>query len=89
MDGATKFAKADKGGATTVWKEADALLVKTTSIDEWSDADRAMLQMGILETAKCYVKAKQKEKAKTLIAKVSQWFEEDAEFKSKVEEILK
>ncbi|MEN9400745.1 MAG: hypothetical protein RL632_1848 [Bacteroidota bacterium] len=89
MEGVTKFAKADKGGATTIWKEADALLAKTTSIDEWSEADRAMLQMGILETAKCYVKAKQKEKAKALIAKVSQWFEEDAEFKSKVEEILK
>jgi hypothetical protein len=89
MEGVTKFAKADKGGAATLWKEADALLAKTTSIDEWSEADRAMLQMGVLETAKCYVKAKQKEKAKTLISKISQWFEDDAEFKSKVEELLK
>ncbi len=89
LDGATKFAKADKGGANTIWKEADALLAKITSIDEWSEADVAMLQMGVLETAQCYVKAKQKDKAKTLLSKVSQWFEEDAEFKSKAEEILK
>jgi hypothetical protein len=89
LDGATKFAKADKGGANTIWKEADALLAKITSIDEWSEADVAMLQMGVLETAKCYIKAKQKDKAKTLLSKVSQWFEEDQDFKSKAEEILK
>lgn len=89
LDGATKFAKADKGGANTIWKEADALLAKITSIDEWSEADVAMLQMGVLETAQCYVKAKQKDKAKTLLSKVAQWFEEDAEFNSKTAEILK
>ena len=89
LDGATKFAKADKGGANTIWKEADAILAKVTSIDEWSEADRAMLQMGILEAAQCYVKAKQKDKAKVLISKVSQWFEDDQEFKTRAEEILK
>jgi hypothetical protein len=89
MDGSTKFAKADKGGANTIWKEADAMLAKTTSIDDWSEADRAMLKLGVLETAKCYVKAKQKEKAKTLISKISEWFEEDQDFKTQVEEILK
>lgn len=89
LDGATKFAKADKGGANTIWKEADALLAKITSIEEWSEADRAMLRMGVLETAQCYVKAKQKDKAKTLLSKVSQWFEVDEDFTSKAEEILK
>jgi hypothetical protein len=89
LDGATKFAKADKGGANTIWKEADALLAKVSSIEEWSEADRAMLRMGVLEAAQCYVKAKQKDKAKTLLSKVTPWFEEDAEFKTKAEEILK
>lgn len=89
MDGATKFAKADKGGANTIWKEADALLAKITSIEDWSEADRAMLKMGVLETAKCYVKAKQKDKAKTLISKISAWFEEDQDFQTQVQEILK
>ena len=89
LDGATKFAKADKGGANTIWKEADALLAKITSIEDWSEADQAMLRMGVLETAGCYVKAKQKDKAKVLLAKAAQFFEGDEEFKTRSEEILK
>ena len=89
LDGATKFAKADKGGANTIWKEADALLAKITSIEDWSEADQVMLKMGVLETAGCYVKAKQKDKARVLLAKAAQFFEGDDEFKSRSEEILK
>lgn len=89
LDGATKFAKADKGGANTIWKEADALLAKITSIEDWSEADQAVLRMGVLETASCYVKAKQKDKAKVLLAKAAQFFEGDEEFKTRSEEILK
>jgi hypothetical protein len=89
LDGATKFGKLDKGGANTVWKEADGLLAKITSIEEWSEADKTILRMGILETAQCYVKAKQKEKARVLLSKVAELFEGDEEFKTRSEEILK
>jgi hypothetical protein len=93
LEGATKFLNADKGGANTLWKEAEAMLTKLKSqenpIENWSEADRTMLRMGILETAQCFIKAKQKEKAKILLGKVAPWFENDDEFKSRSEEILK
>lgn len=88
LDGATKYRKADKGGANALWKEADGLLSKISSIDDWSEADAKMLQMGVLETAECYLASKQKEKAKTLLNKVAQWFEDDADFKAKYDEIV-
>jgi hypothetical protein len=93
FEAATKFLSADKGGANTLWKEAETMLTRMiaqgASIENWSEADRAILRMGILETAQCYVKSKQKEKAKALIGKVASWFEEDEEFKTRSEEILK
>lgn len=88
LDGASKYRKADKGGANTAWKEADGMLSKITSIDDWSEADKKMLQMGVLQTAECYLASKQREKAKTLLNKVAQWYEGDAEFKEKYDEIV-
>jgi hypothetical protein len=88
LDGATKYRKADKGGANTLWKEADILLGKITSIEDWSEADKKILQLGVLQTAECYLASKQKEKAKTLLNKIAQWFEEDEEFKVKYDEIV-
>lgn len=88
LDGASKYRKTDKGGANTAWKEAEALLVKITSIEDWSDADKDILKVGVFETAECYILSKQKEKAKTLLNKVAQWYEEDEEFKAKYDEIV-
>lgn len=88
LDGASKYRKSDKGGANTAWKEADLMLKEITSIDDWSDADKQMLKLGALQTAECYLSSKQKEKAKTLLNKVAQWYEEDESFKAKYDEIV-
>ena len=88
LDGAAKYKKADKGGANTLWKEADALLAQITSIAAWSEADKMMLKMGVLQTAECMIASKQKEKAKALLNKVAQWYEEDEEFKAKYDELV-
>jgi hypothetical protein len=88
LDGATKFRKADKGGANTSWKEAETLLAKVKNFDAWSPADKAMLKYGIIQTAECYKSSKQVEKAKALMNKVAPWFEEDDEFKEKFDEII-
>ncbi len=88
LDGATKFRKADKGGANTSWKEAEIELAKVTDFDTWSPADQAMLKMGVLQTAECYKSSKQVDKSKALLNKVAQWFEEDEEFKEKYDEIV-
>jgi hypothetical protein len=88
LDGASKYRKADKGGANTAWKEAEAMLGKITSIDDWTDADKAMLKHGVIQTAECYITSKQKEKAKSILNKVAQWYEDDADFKAKYDEIV-
>jgi len=88
LDGASKYRKADKGGANTAWKEAETLLGKLTSIDDWTEADKKMLKLGVLETAECYIASKQREKAKTVLNKVAQWFEGDEDFKAKYDEIV-
>jgi len=88
LDGATKFRKSDKGGANTLWKEADGLLNAITSIENWSDADKQILKLGVIQTAECYIASKQKEKAKTILNKVAQWYEEDEEFKTKYDELV-
>lgn len=88
LDGAAKYRKADKGGANTLWKEAETMLASITSIEEWSEADKKMLKMGIIQTAECFVAAKQKDKAKAVMNKVAQWFEGDEEFKTKYDELV-
>ncbi len=88
LDGASKYRKSDKGGANTAWKEADLMLKDITSIDDWSDADKQILKLGALQTAECYLASKQKEKAKALLNKVAQWYEEDESFKAKYDEIV-
>jgi hypothetical protein len=44
--------------------------------------------MGVIATADCYVKGRQVEKAKALMGKVAQWFENDEDFKAKYDEIV-
>ncbi len=88
LDGASKYRKTDKGGANTAWKEAEIMLTQITSIEEWSKADKDILKLGVFQTAECYILSKQKDKAKTLLNKVAQWFEEDEDFKSKYDEII-
>lgn len=88
LDGASKFRKTDKGGANTLWKEAETMLAAITSIEDWSKADKEMLKIGVLQTSECYIAAKQKEKARTLLNKIAQWYEEDEDFKAKYDELI-
>jgi len=82
LEASCKFRNNDKGGANTAWKDAETRLTALTStgIDSWGEADAEMLKMGVIETAKCYVSMKQQEKAKTLLGKVKQWYEDDEDF---------
>jgi len=88
LDGATKYRKADKGGANALWKEAETMLKGISSLDEWTEADKNLLKIGVMETAECYVAGKQVEKAKEAMNKVAQWFENDTEFKEKYDSLV-
>ena len=88
MDGAAKYRNADKGGANTLWKEAETMLKKITSLDDWTEADRTLLKLGVIEAAECYISSKQVEKAKETMNKVAQWFESDPDFKEKYDALI-
>lgn len=88
LDGASKYRKADKAGANAAWKEADLMLGKISSISDWSEADKEILKFGVIQTAECYLASKQFEKAKSVMSKIAQWYEDDEEFKAKYDEIV-
>ena len=91
LDGALKFMKGDKGGANPIWLKANEVLTKkpVTSMDDWSDADKLIFKLGIMYTAECYVKAKKLDKAKSLISAYLQFYEDDEEFRTRHDEIMK
>jgi len=88
LEGACKFRNNDKGGATAAWKDADAKFSKVTSIDGWSEADVELLKQGIIHSVDCLVSIKQGEKAKTMLGKAKQWYEDDEEFMAKYDAIV-
>jgi hypothetical protein len=88
LDGATKYHKADKGGANILWKEAETMLKSITSIENWTEADIKLFKLGVMETAECYLASKQREKAKEALNKVAQWFGSDPEFKDKYDSLF-
>ncbi len=89
LDGAAKFRKTDKGGANTLWKEADAFIAKVKSIEEWTESDRNILKVGAFQAAECMISGKQVDKAKALLDKIAPWFKEDDDFKAKYDELFK
>ncbi|AEA43196.1 hypothetical protein [Fluviicola taffensis] len=88
LDGVCKFRNADKGGANTLWKECEKLLSAVPDIDNWNQAEKNMLMMGIMQTADCYIAGKQMDKAKALMGKVAQWYEKNEDFKAKYDQIV-
>lgn len=88
LDGVCKYRNADKGGANTIWKEAETMLKTVTDISEWNKAEKDLLMMGVIQTAECYLTAKQTDKAKAVMGKVAQWYEGNEDFKAKYDEIV-
>ena len=88
LEGACKYRAGDKGGAKALWKQADLILKGITSLDGKYPEDLALLKMGLFETAECYVKMRQPDKAKLLLGKFAQWFEKDRDFKQRYDDIV-
>ena len=86
--GACKHFDQDRTTARTYWQEADAELKDVESLDSWSEADRKMLKLGILSSAKAMKESRQADKAKALLGKAAQWFEDDDDWKEKYDEIV-
>lgn len=86
--GACYYFDADKTGARDKWSEAERILNEIESIESWSEADRNMLKFGVLYSALALKKSRQEDKAKALVGKVSQWFEEDPDWQTSYDEIV-
>ncbi len=88
LEAACKFRNDDKSSAFTMWRDCETAAAKITSQEGWSETDIAILKLGVLESAECYVSVKQVEKAKKIVNTIMPWFEEDEEFKDAVNEVL-
>lgn len=88
LEGVFKFRAADKTGAGTAWKDADAKVAKLSGVENWNPADKELLKIGVIQTAKTYMVMKQTDKAKNVLGKVKQWYEEDKEFMDEYDEIV-
>ena len=86
--GACKYEDQDRTTARTLWQEAQKMMEETKSIESWSKADKNMLKIGILYSAAAMTKSRQEDKAKDLLGKASQWFEEDPDWKEKYDQII-
>ena len=88
MMGAEKYFDQDKTTARAMWKEGAALLEEVTGIDDWSEADRQIFKLGILHSAAALNKSRQGDKAKALLGKTAQWFEDDEDWEELYDEIV-
>ncbi len=86
--GACKYNSGDKPGARRDWQEGEALLKDVESVEGWSEADKNMMKMGVLHSAKAMMEANQKDSARALLGKVAQWFEGDSDWQVRYDEIV-
>lgn len=86
--GACKYEADDKASARDYWNKAEAELKDIESIEGWSQADKNMLKYGVLYSAGALKRSRQEDKAKTLVGKVAQWFEEDEDWEALYDEIV-
>jgi hypothetical protein len=78
----------DKTGAKITLTEAQKRLDAIESVDNWRPVDFELLRIGVYEYASYLVGMKQCDKAREIMNKIKQWFEEDEVFLAKYDEIV-
>jgi len=78
---AAQYNEKDKGGAKLTQKEAWERLDAVESVEGWSDIDKEMLRIGVIEYCNAQINIiRQTQPAKDLLGKVKQWLEDDEIF---------
>ena len=85
---AAQYQIKDKGSAKLTLKKAQIKLDEIESVDSWREIDFEMMRIGVSEYAKYLVKMRQCDKAKDILNKVKQWFEEDEDFLRMYDDIV-
>jgi len=88
LEGACRHHNGDKATARAKWKEGQDLIKALESTSHWTDADKAMIKLGLYESAKALVASRQKDAAKEIMNLGAQWFEEDKDWKVWYDEIV-
>jgi hypothetical protein len=87
LEAACKYRDGDKSGANTIWKETDKKMAALENLDKLGEVDKMLFRTGVFETAECWISSKQVDKAKKLLDKVTPWFEDDEEFKTRLDSL--
>ncbi|OIQ35202.1 MAG: hypothetical protein BM555_04165 [Crocinitomix sp. MedPE-SWsnd] len=86
---AAQYQEKDKGGAKLSQKEAWERLEAVESVDGWSDIDKEMLRVGVIEYCNAQINVmRQETAAKDLLGKVKQWLEDDEDFMAYYDRIV-
>jgi hypothetical protein len=88
MEGACKYRNADKSGANNSWKEAEVAMEGVTNLDKWWEADKKLLRVGLIETARVYIDSRQVEKARALLDKYKPLFDGNQDFNTAYQELM-
>lgn len=87
LEAACKYRDGDKSGANNIWKETDKKMATLENLDKLGEVDKMLFRTGVFETAECWINSKQVDKAKKLLNKVTPWFEDDEEFKTRLDSL--
>jgi hypothetical protein len=86
---AAQYQEKDKGGAKLTQKEAWERLEAVESVDSWTDIDKEMFKLGVIEYCNAQINVmRQTKPAKDLLGKVKQWLEDDEEFMEYYDKIM-
>ncbi len=88
LEGACRYRNGDKATARSKWKEAAQLIEELESTSDWMEADRDIIKLGMYESAKCQLDARQTDAAKEIMNLGNQWFEEDEDWKRWYDKIV-
>lgn len=86
--GACKYNDQDKPTARTLWQDGSKLLDELKTTEGWSEADLKIFKLGLLSSAEGLQKTRQGDKAKALLNRTAQWFEEDEDWQQRYDEIV-
>ncbi len=85
---AAQYQIKDKGSAKLTLKKAQLKLDEIESVEGWREIDFEMMRIGIVEYASYLAQMRQCDKAKEILNKVKQWFENDEIFMSEYDGIV-
>lgn len=87
IDAAASFMDKDPSSANYIWKDALPIFTKMKDLETDSPADIRVYKQGIIATAKCFIQARQIDRAKQILNKGAELIQEE-DFKKEIDELM-